>query len=162
MEKNIGAILNEKTFFLDIAPFNDKDEMFVQLTRWYFEAGLITNKEVFKQALYEREALGSTYMGNEIALPHAKSSVVKRPAVLFCRMREPFLYESSGETGLVRFIFMLAVSQEQSGEAYIQMLASLAGLLANDEFLQKLRSLETLQEFLKYARDLADEEREYT
>lgn len=151
MGKDLSAILTDATFYIDVEPFQNKGEMFQQLANWYAEAELIEDINLFIESLYEREALGSTFMGNAIALPHAKSESVLKPSVMFCRTKVPFLYESGDEQGMVQYIFMLAVSPEQSGEEYIRMLADLAGLLANDDFLEKLAEIKTLEEFLYYA-----------
>src|SRR5699024_12601345 len=49
---------------------------------------IIDSKETVKQAIYDREAESSTGLGMNIAIPHAKSSAVKQPAVVFGRSQE--------------------------------------------------------------------------
>ncbi|AYW46508.1 fructose PTS transporter subunit IIA [Tetragenococcus koreensis] len=157
MRKGLSSVLREETFYIDIAPFRNKEDVFQHLAEWFTEAGIVNDTTLFKKALYEREALGSTFMGNSIALPHAKSDSVLKPAVLFCRTKEPFVYESGGEKGMVQYIFMLAVPIKGSGETYLRMLANLAGLLAKEEFLEKLKDIETRQELLDYATEFNED-----
>lgn len=157
---DFSTILSKQTVYLDIEPFHDKQEMFMTLASWYKHTGIIEDENSYVDALYQREALGSTYMGNMIALPHAKSETVKRPAVMFCRLKEPFHYQSHGESGMVKYIFMLAISANQSGQDYMRMLAHLAGLLANDEFLKMLETANNYQQIIKKAMQLDWEEEE--
>ncbi|MCR0612481.1 PTS sugar transporter subunit IIA [[Clostridium] innocuum] len=157
---DFSIILSSQTVYLDIEPFHDKQEMFQILASWYKSTGIIRNEQRYIDALYQREELGSTYMGNLIALPHAKSETVNRPAVLFCRLKEPFRYQSHGESGMVKYIFMLAISARQSGYDYMRMLAHLAGLLANDEFLKILETAKSCQQIVNKAMQLDWEEEE--
>lgn len=157
---DFSTILSNQTVYLDITPFHDKQEMFKTLASWYKHAGIIEDEDCYIDALYQREDIGSTYMGNMIAMPHAKSDTVKRPAVMFCRLTEPFQYQSHGETGMVKYIFMLAISAKQSGQDYMRMLAHLAGLLANDEFLKVLETAKNYQQIINKAIQLEWEEEE--
>lgn len=157
---DFSTILTNQTVYLDIEPFHDKQEMFQTLTSWYKSKGIIQDEQSYLDALYVREDMGSTYMGNMIALPHAKSDTVNRPAVLFCRLKEPFPYQSHGECGMVKYIFMLAISAKQSGQDYMRMLAHLAGLLANDEFLKVLETAKSCQQIINTVMQLDWEEEE--
>ena len=157
---DFSTILSNQTVYLDIDPFHDKQEMFKTLASWYKKTGIILVEQSYIEALYQRENIGSTYMGNMIALPHAKSETVIQPAVLFCRLKEPFQYYSHGEKGMVKYIFMLAISAKQSGHDYMKMLAHLAGLLANDEFLKILETAKSCQQIIDKAILLDWEEEE--
>ena len=151
---DFSKILTEQTVFLDIEPFEDKEEMFQKMASWYKETGIIDNVEAYIEALYEREAVGSTIMGRGIAVPHAKCGTVKKESVMFCRLKEPFLYESYDEKDMIKYVFMLAVSDKKSGNNYIALLAHLAGLLLNDDFLQALKTADTCQEIIEVANKL--------
>ena len=56
----------------------------------------------------------------------------------FCRCSDIFPYESYDEKGDVRYIFMLAISENDISNNHLRILAKLAGLLANDEFVKAL------------------------
>lgn len=112
--------------------------MFEMMAEKFLEAGFISNKQSYINALEYRESIGSTYMGNMIGMPHGKCDEVLKSGIGFCRCKEPFVYESHGESGQVKYIFMLAIPGSQSGEEYMRVLANLAGLLVHDDFLQIL------------------------
>ena len=98
--------------------------------------------------------MGPTYMGNMIAIPHGKCKEVLTPGIGFCRCREPFIYESGGESGEVKYIFVLAISENQENDYHLRVLATLAGFLAHDEFLALLEKAESYDELIKGIKEL--------
>lgn len=145
---NLAEVLVKEAVVLDHEPFSDKNQMFDFMASKFVEAGIVTDKEAYKKALYEREELGPTYMGNEIGLPHGKCDEVIKPGIGFCRCTDTFSYESCGEVGDVKYVFMLAIAGTQSGEQYMRVLATLAGLLAHDEFLDILSTCQSYEDLL--------------
>lgn len=134
----LSQTLVKNAVVLDHEPFHSKEEMFEMMADKFLEAGIISNKQSYINALEYRESIGSTYMGNMIGMPHGKCDEVLKSGIGFCRLKEPFVYESHGESGEVKYIFMLAIPGSQSGEEYMRVLANLAGLLVHDDFLQIL------------------------
>lgn len=145
----LDTIFCRDTVLLDTHSFKDKNEAFIVLSKQLQKAGVIQDYKEFIKALEEREGLGPTYMGNAIGLPHGKSLTVKQPGIIFCRVKKPFLYESCGDSGMVKYIFMLAIAEDQSGESYMRVLASLASLLAHEEFINQIAKVETYEEFIE-------------
>lgn len=148
---DLARLLAREAVLLDAEPFADKREMFRQLSERLFQAGVVDDAGRFVEALEAREALGSTFMGNQIALPHGKGKTVIRSGIGFCRCKEPFRYRSGGEAGDVRFIFMLAVADDQSDNAHVRILARLAALLAHEEFIEALEGVQSAEEFIRTA-----------
>ena len=58
------------------------------------------------------------------------------------------LYQSCGEEGDVKYVFMLAIPGNQSADQYMRVLATLAGLLAKEEFVDQLDSVHSYDEML--------------
>lgn len=146
---NLSEVFSKDTVIFDHKPFADKEEVFNFLTSKFYDAGIVTDKEAYKNALYYREGIGSTYMGNLIALPHGKCDEVIKPGIALCRCTKPFIYKSCGEVGEVKYIFMLAIAGTQTGDQYIRVLATLAGLLAHDEFIDDLEQCKDYGELLE-------------
>ena len=130
-EVNLSKVLIRDTVLLDVEPFTDKETMFETLAAKFEAAGIVTDAKQYIKALEERETLGSTYMGNMIALPHGKCDAVVKPGIGFCRCKQTFRYCSHDEEGDVRYVFMLAIAANQSSDQYLRVLATLAGLLTN-------------------------------
>ena len=75
-EVNLSKVLIRDTVLLDVEPFTDKETMFETLAAKFEAAGIVTDAKQYIKALEQRETLGSTYMGNMIALPHGKCDAV--------------------------------------------------------------------------------------
>lgn len=148
MSLNIDLFIQENTFYVDIDPFKDKNELFDKCAEWLLDSKIINDKDKFKELLFGRESIGPTYMGNLMALPHAKGSCILKPTILFCRTKTPFAYQSHDEAGDVKYVFMLAIPDEASNENYMKILAGLASALTKDEFLKKLDDFQTCKDFV--------------
>lgn len=145
---NLAEVLLDEMVILDCEPFKDKDDMFDTMTRRFEEAGFVSDAKAYKEALEYRETLGPTYMGNFVAIPHGKCKEVLKPGIGFCRCKEPFIYESGGESGEVKYIFVLAISDNQENDYHLRILATLAGMLAHDEFLTLLGTAASYEDLI--------------
>ena len=135
-KSRLQEIFSEELVVLDHAPFEDKKEAFSFMAELFLNARCITDKEKYIAALNYRETLGSTYMGSYLAIPHGKCKEVTKSAMAFCRCSEPFIYHSEDEEGEVKYIFALAIEEQQHSEEYLKVLAELAGLLADENFIE--------------------------
>ena len=75
----------------------------------------------------------------------------------FCRCKEPFIYQSCGETGEVKYVFMLAIPGTQSGEQYMGVLATLATLLAKEKFVDHLDEVGSYEELMDLVKICSEE-----
>ena len=123
----------------------DKDAVINKLVDLQFTHGNITDKEAYKKAIYAREAEFSTYVGEGIAVPHAKTDVVTAPSLAVVRLTEPIQYNEDDDDKSSLF-FMIAAPM--NGNLHVDMLARMMSLLANEEFVAKLNAAKTPQEFL--------------
>ena len=123
----------------------DKDAVINKLVDLQFTHGNITDKEAYKKAIYAREAEFSTYVGEGIAVPHAKTDVVTAPSLAVVRLAEPIQYNEDDDDKSSLF-FMIAAPM--NGNLHVDMLARMMSLLANEEFVVKLNAAKTPQEFL--------------
>ncbi len=123
----------------------DKDAVINKLVNLQFTHGNITDKEAYKKAIYAREAEFSTYVGEGIAVPHAKTEVVTAPSLAVVRLTEPIQYNEDDDDKSKLF-FMIAAPM--NGNLHVDMLARMMSLLANEDFVAKLNAAKTPQEFL--------------
>ena len=145
---DLARVLVKEAVILDRETFKNKEEMFDFMASKFVESGIVTDKIRFIDSLHKREDLGSTYMGNFIGLPHGKCEEVITPGIGLCRCKKSFIYESNGEKGEVKYIFMLAIAGSQTGDQYMRVLATLAGLLTHDEFLAEIDKANNYEEIL--------------
>ena len=76
--------------------FRGKDELFRHMARLFEKSGFVTSGAEYVKALYERERMGSTYMGGGMVVPHGKAPCVKRAGVGICHFT-PMKYEGEEE-----------------------------------------------------------------
>ncbi|MDQ0304806.1 PTS IIA-like nitrogen regulatory protein PtsN [Ancylobacter polymorphus] len=99
-------------------------------------------REIF-ETLNQRERLGSTGVGNGIAIPHGKLAKMDRLFGMFARLERPIDFESlDGEP--VDLIFLL-LAPESAGADHLKALARVARLLRDPEVARKLRQCRDAQ-----------------
>jgi len=93
--------------------------------------------EVFKR-LIGRERLGSTGIGEGIAIPHCRVANCTETTGALITLASPIDYDAIDQEP-VDIIFALLVPEEATDE-HLQILAELAGALANADYRNRLRS----------------------
>jgi mannitol/fructose-specific phosphotransferase system IIA component (Ntr-type) len=86
----------------------------------------VTNFEGFYGEMLARDRLDTTCLGNEIALPHARTEHVKSIVLAVGRSDNGILFEQSNET--VRLIFMLGTPKTKPGD-YLLVVSALCKIL---------------------------------
>ena len=98
------------------------------------------NERVIFDALIERERLGTTGVGNGIAIPHGKLAGLDRLHGLFARLDKPIEFDSIDEQP-VDLIFLL-LAPECAGADHLKALARVSRLLRGRSTCEKLRGSE--------------------
>jgi nitrogen PTS system EIIA component len=95
------------------------------------------NERVIFEILTQREKLGSTGVGNGIAIPHGKLPKLNKLFGLFARLARPVDFEAlDGQP--VDLVFLL-LAPEGAGADHLKALARVARLLRDPELARKLR-----------------------
>jgi PTS system nitrogen regulatory IIA component len=95
------------------------------------------NERVIFDTLMQREKLGSTGVGNGIAIPHGKLPKLEKLFGLFARLDRPIDFEAlDGQP--VDLIFLL-LAPEAAGADHLKALARVARLLRDADVVRKLR-----------------------
>ena len=98
----------------------------------------ITDKEKIVEIILEREKLGSTGIGQGIAVPHAKTDQVREIVIAFGLSQSGVNFESLDEE-LVYLIFLVLAPAEATG-IHLKVLAKIARLLKDKVFRNSLKS----------------------
>jgi PTS system nitrogen regulatory IIA component len=96
-----------------------------------------TERAIF-EILMQREKLGSTAIGNGIAIPHGKLPTLTRLFGLFARLDRPIDFEAL-DNQPVDLIFLL-LAPESAGADHLKALARIARLLRDPAITHKLRA----------------------
>lgn len=106
----------------------------------------LSQREVF-ESLIARERLGSTGLGQGVAIPHGRIKGIQHVEAEFLRLAKPLPFEASdGEP--VDVLFALAVP-EDCGEDHLKLLAHIAELFSEPGFMEALRSTKSSAGLLK-------------
>lgn len=95
------------------------------------------NEKAILEILLQREKLGSTAVGNGVAIPHGKLPKLGRLFGLFARLERPIDFEAL-DSQPVDLIFLL-LAPEAAGADHLKALARVARLLRDREIARKLR-----------------------
>jgi len=95
-------------------------------------------ERVIFETLLERERLGSTGVGQGIAIPHGKLAELTTLHGLFARLETPISFDSVDDQP-VDLIFLL-LAPETAGADHLKALARVSRLLRNQSVVEKLRA----------------------
>ncbi len=90
------------------------------------------DKNALVKVLLERERLGSTGIGDGVAIPHGKFPGIAHPIISFGRSRKGLDFEAMD--GEPVFLFFLLVAPENSASIHLKALAKIAKILKNSAF----------------------------
>jgi len=115
---------------------NSKKQAIVELAA---RAAALTgqNERLIVETLQQREKLGSTGIGQGVAIPHAKLPKLDKLTGIFARLDRAIEFDSL-DSQPVDLIFLL-LAPEGAGADHLKALARIARLLRDPEVVQKLR-----------------------
>lgn len=137
MEATLSAaeFLSRSSIVADLKA-RDKEEVLREIVGRLAESGVISDGALALEVLLERERLGSTGIGEGIAIPHGKLPELKNVVAAFGRSAEGVEFESlDGEP--VRIVFLL-LSPESNASIHLKALARVSRMLKNRQFRKDL------------------------
>lgn len=132
----------------------DKSEVIERLIDLHASVGNVRDKEVFRAEILKREELGSTAVGDGIAIPHAKSETVAAPGL--AAMTVPSGVDYGAPDGKPSdILFMIAAPLD--GDLHLEVLSRLMTLLMDEGLRANLKAAKTPEEFLAAIDDMERE-----
>lgn len=119
----IGDILPVSQIVLDLE-VSSKKRLFEQAGLLLENEAGLARSDVF-DCLFSREKLGSTALGQGVAIPHGRHASVKKAVGAFFRLKEPVAFDAP-DGKPVSLVFVLLVPEEATGE-HLEVLSKLAG-----------------------------------
>ena len=132
---NIKDMLSDKSFLVNFEA-SSKKNVLDELSK-LAERDIKVNSRILLEALTKREKLGSTAVGNGIAIPHANCPDIDKPKVFVALLSNSLDFNANDDQP-VDIIFLL-LAPENSGSEHLQALALVSRLLRNKELTTKLR-----------------------
>jgi PTS system nitrogen regulatory IIA component len=125
----------------------NKKDAIKELVEVLVKSGKVKDKKKMIQTLMEREELGSTGIGQGIAIPHGKSDTVSDLAAAFGVSADGVSFDSLD--GEPVNIFFLLVAPEGAAGAHLKALARISSLLKDKYFRKSLLSAQSPDEVIK-------------
>src|SRR3954471_2858630 len=135
----ISDLLQPESIVAHLKAGNNKQAL-QELARHASTITGVNDRKIF-ETLMERERLGTTGVGNGIAIPHGKLPEFKRLYGLFARVDRPIDFDAIDEQP-VDLIFLL-LAPEGAGADHLKALARVSRLLRDASMCEKLRGAES-------------------
>ncbi|MBW1691028.1 MAG: PTS sugar transporter subunit IIA [Deltaproteobacteria bacterium] len=142
----LSEILKPECIISDLKA-HDKKGALEELSGVITEQEPSLNKGYLLQVLLERERLGSTGIGEGIALPHGKVHRLDRLLVSFGRSLKGLGFDSIDDQPA--YLFFLLVAPENSAGAHLQALAKISRFLKDSTFRQRLMDAKSNEEIYR-------------
>jgi len=148
----LSELLSPATLNLDLKSA-DRDSVLSELVNQIPQlAKHPTARQTLLRALYEREQLHTTSIGDGIALPHARNALVglvDQPIIVFGRHKEGIIYDALDNLPARLFFLVVAPTVTQ----HLAILARLSRLLRDPRLRQALLAADTPEQVLALVRE---------
>jgi PTS system nitrogen regulatory IIA component len=125
----IDDILKKDSIIADLVGTN-KEEVLREVTDFLQSQGLIKDKESLLNTLIEREKLGSTGIGENVAIPHGKSDELSKIITVFARSLKGVDFEALDQKP-VHFVCMVIAPSNSTGQ-HLKTLARISRIFKNN------------------------------
>jgi len=149
---HILDFLNEKAVSADLKS-QDKNNVIKELTDLLIKAGQLKpkDKDAIVKVLLNREALGSTGIGQGVAIPHGKCEYVSELIGAFAISKSGIKFDSlDGEPA---YIFFLLLAPIESSGPHLKALARISKLLKDKYFRDSLKSADNEKTLIKIIKE---------
>ncbi|AYV33817.1 PTS fructose transporter subunit IIABC [Erysipelothrix rhusiopathiae] len=144
--KNITQVLKPNLVIFNLNA-SSKDEVLTEMAHKLSQEGIVANEMSFIETLKEREAISTTGVGDGIAIPHGRSSVVSESVVVFGRSDTGIDFDSMD--GKPAHLFFMIATPENSGDDHLSILSTLSGLLMKSEVQEAICTASTYDELVE-------------
>ena len=130
----ITKLLSSADILLDVG-VTSKKRVFEQAGLLFENNHGIARDKVF-DSLFARERLGSTGLGQQVAVPHGRIQGLRTPIAALVRVQDPIPFEAP-DGQLVKLLVFLLVP-ENANQHHLNLLSELAQMLSDPLFREKL------------------------
>lgn len=142
----ITELLTKDTINMNVRA-SSKDAVITELVDGLFGAGKISEKDGFEAAIHRRESQSTTGVGDGIAIPHAQTTEVLEPAIMFGRSQEGIDYDSMDAQPA--YLFFMIAAPEGQATTHLDALAKLSTILMNDDARKQLMNASSKEEIIE-------------
>jgi nitrogen PTS system EIIA component len=143
-----------KEYIIEGLESKTKRDVLVELSGLFLQGDVKFNHENMVNTLLEREKLGSTGIGDGIAIPHGKLADLHDLIVSFGRSREGVEFDAMD--GKPAHIFFLLMAPESTTGHHLKALAKISKMLKDNTFRKKLMEAKSKDEIYTIIADKDD------
>ncbi|ELW1647737.1 MULTISPECIES: fructose PTS transporter subunit IIA [Enterobacter] len=144
---NLLALTHPELIFIN-PPARSPESLIRLMSEALFRQKVIDDKAAFVQSVLHRENEGPTALGEELAVPHGKSSAVRQAAFCMALFDEPVMWPGLEGDEPVRIVFLLAIPEAEAGTTHMQLLTTLTCTLMEESVRANLVAARTGEEAL--------------
>lgn len=142
----LSRLLKERFIFLDLKG-DTKTKVISEMIDLIAKSKKLKNKKAFFKTVLERERIGSTGIGNGVAIPHAKSKFVRNFVLAFARKNQGIDFNALD--GEKTFLFFLLASPENEVGNHLKILAEISRIIKDKFTIEILKNTENKKGILK-------------
>ena len=135
-----------ESIFVDV-DVDSKKNLFKYISNVFYKNNSNESENIVEK-LNERERLGSTGVGNGIAIPHSKISLIDKTKVLFLKLKSAVDF-SAPDKKYVDLVFVILAPKNCQSE-HLLVLSSISSFVKNKNFVDKLRKLKNSKEIYNF------------
>ena len=157
----LSDLMQKELVLLDLSS-EKKEDAVKELISPIIKKGLALSEETLSKAILDREARGSTAIGNGVAIPHAETSSIKEKIIVFGRSKKGINFDAVDNNPVHLFFMIISPSREIC--PHLKTLARISRLLKNKAFRDDLMSAKSSEDIIKLIameENPAAERREY-
>lgn len=133
-----------KEYIIEDLKSRTKREVLVELAEAFQKGNIEVDYGTMVDVLLEREKLGSTGIGDGIAIPHGKLAGLENLVISFGRSREGVSFDSLD--GNPVYLFFLLMAPENSAGQHLKALAKISRMLKDGDFRKGLLDADSPEE----------------
>lgn len=111
------------------------------------------HRPILLDMVLQRESLGSTGLGEGVAIPHGRSLIVNR-LHLVCGLSKKGMYFQALDRKKVYLFFLIIAPHREVSNQYLPLLGSIARLASEPKNIDRLRSAETPEQCLEFLKQI--------
>ena len=117
----------------------NKEEVLNEVTDFLLNKEIIKDKQVLLHTLIEREKLGSTGIGENVAIPHGKSDALSKVVMVFARSLKGLDFESLDQKP-VHFVCVVIAPSKSTGQ-HLKALARISRIFKSKSLRDEILKL---------------------
>jgi len=145
----------KKEFILEELKAGNKREALAEMVGLFAKGNIRSDPEAMLRVLLEREKLGSTGIGDGIAIPHGKLAGLEEMMIAFGRSREGIDFEAMD--GQPVHLISLLIAPENSAGQHLKALAKISRMMKDELYRRALLEAKTHDDLVRIIAEKDDE-----